>query len=304
MSESSYRPPRAGARRPRRRTTRKRSRPRSSSRATSTRSTCRARSSRSSQTRLTDFHVQPLPGPDRARACASSSPRPTASSPRTCSSATAATSSSSTCCSRGAGRAASCSTCRRRSRCTGSTRRSPAPRSSSIPRLADFSIDEEAVLERVAEGDIDIVVVANPNNPPAGCARVVPHRPAQRHRRARARRRGVLRVLAPHDAPAHGAPPEPRHPADVLQGVLARGAARGLPARARRRRARAHEGAPAVLGRRVRAVGRRDGLPRAHGLRAAASATSCAAATSSCTGSRCSTASRSSPPRRTSCCSA
>jgi histidinol-phosphate aminotransferase len=37
-----------------------------------------------------------------------------------------------------------------------------------IPRLADFSIDEEAVLARVAEGDIDIVVVANPNNPTGG----------------------------------------------------------------------------------------------------------------------------------------
>lgn len=34
-----------------------------------------------------------------------------------------------------------------------------------IPRLADFSIDEEAVLARAAQGDIDIVVVANPNNP-------------------------------------------------------------------------------------------------------------------------------------------
>lgn len=37
-----------------------------------------------------------------------------------------------------------------------------------IPRLADFSIDQEAVLKRVAEGDIDIVVVANPNNPTGG----------------------------------------------------------------------------------------------------------------------------------------
>ena len=39
-----------------------------------------------------------------------------------------------------------------------------------IPRNADFSIDEEAVLARVAEGDIDIVVVANPNNPTGGLA--------------------------------------------------------------------------------------------------------------------------------------
>jgi len=34
-----------------------------------------------------------------------------------------------------------------------------------IPRNADFQIDQEAVLARVAEGDIDIVVIANPNNP-------------------------------------------------------------------------------------------------------------------------------------------
>ncbi len=34
-----------------------------------------------------------------------------------------------------------------------------------IPRRSDFSVDEEAVLERIAKGDIDIVVLANPNNP-------------------------------------------------------------------------------------------------------------------------------------------
>ena len=38
----------------------------------------------------------------------------------------------------------------------------------SIPRLHDFTIDQEAVLARLAEGDIDIVVVANPNNPTGG----------------------------------------------------------------------------------------------------------------------------------------
>lgn len=37
-----------------------------------------------------------------------------------------------------------------------------------IPRRADFSVDEAAVLERVSKGDIDIVVVANPNNPTGG----------------------------------------------------------------------------------------------------------------------------------------
>lgn len=34
-----------------------------------------------------------------------------------------------------------------------------------VPRRADFSIDEEGVLARLAEGGIDIVVIANPNNP-------------------------------------------------------------------------------------------------------------------------------------------
>ena len=35
----------------------------------------------------------------------------------------------------------------------------------SLPRGADFSIDTEAVLSRVREGDIDVVIIANPNNP-------------------------------------------------------------------------------------------------------------------------------------------
>jgi len=34
-----------------------------------------------------------------------------------------------------------------------------------VPRRADFTVDREAVLERVAQGDIDIVIVSNPNNP-------------------------------------------------------------------------------------------------------------------------------------------
>jgi histidinol-phosphate aminotransferase len=38
----------------------------------------------------------------------------------------------------------------------------------SIPRLDDFSVDREAVLERLSGGDIDIVIVANPNNPTGG----------------------------------------------------------------------------------------------------------------------------------------
>ena len=38
----------------------------------------------------------------------------------------------------------------------------------TVPRLDDFSIDQSAVLERLAQDDIDIVVIANPNNPTGG----------------------------------------------------------------------------------------------------------------------------------------
>jgi histidinol-phosphate aminotransferase len=34
-----------------------------------------------------------------------------------------------------------------------------------IPRRADYSIDEQAVLARVAQGDIDYIIIASPNNP-------------------------------------------------------------------------------------------------------------------------------------------
>lgn len=35
----------------------------------------------------------------------------------------------------------------------------------SMPRGADFAVDGDAVLSRLAQGDIDIVMIANPNNP-------------------------------------------------------------------------------------------------------------------------------------------
>lgn len=34
-----------------------------------------------------------------------------------------------------------------------------------IPRRADFSVDGDAVLERLGQGDIDVVMISNPNNP-------------------------------------------------------------------------------------------------------------------------------------------
>lgn len=40
-----------------------------------------------------------------------------------------------------------------------------------VARLSDFSIDEEAVLARVAQGDIDYVVITSPNNPTGKVAR-------------------------------------------------------------------------------------------------------------------------------------
>jgi histidinol-phosphate aminotransferase len=38
----------------------------------------------------------------------------------------------------------------------------------SIPRLEDFSVNQDAVLQRVRQGDIDLVMIANPNNPTGG----------------------------------------------------------------------------------------------------------------------------------------
>ena len=35
----------------------------------------------------------------------------------------------------------------------------------NVPRLADYYIDEQAVLDRVSQGDIDFVIVTSPNNP-------------------------------------------------------------------------------------------------------------------------------------------
>lgn len=41
----------------------------------------------------------------------------------------------------------------------------------SVPRLEDYSIDEEAVIERVSRGDVDFLVIASPNNPTGLLAR-------------------------------------------------------------------------------------------------------------------------------------
>lgn len=40
----------------------------------------------------------------------------------------------------------------------------------SIPRDANFEIDQKAVLKRVAKGDIDLVIISNPNNPTGSLA--------------------------------------------------------------------------------------------------------------------------------------
>lgn len=39
-----------------------------------------------------------------------------------------------------------------------------------IPRMQDYSIDEQAVLERLSQGDIDFIIVTSPNNPTGNCA--------------------------------------------------------------------------------------------------------------------------------------
>lgn len=41
----------------------------------------------------------------------------------------------------------------------------------AIPRLADYRLDEAAILERVSQGDIDYVIVTSPNNPTGQVAR-------------------------------------------------------------------------------------------------------------------------------------
>lgn len=40
-----------------------------------------------------------------------------------------------------------------------------------VPRKADFSIDEEAVLARLAQGDVDFAIITSPNNPTGDVAR-------------------------------------------------------------------------------------------------------------------------------------
>jgi len=40
-----------------------------------------------------------------------------------------------------------------------------------VPRRDDFTIDEAAVLDRVAQGGIDFIVITSPNNPTGDCAR-------------------------------------------------------------------------------------------------------------------------------------
>ena len=41
----------------------------------------------------------------------------------------------------------------------------------NIPRLSDYSLDEQAILKRVAQGDIDCAIITSPNNPTGRVAR-------------------------------------------------------------------------------------------------------------------------------------
>ena len=43
----------------------------------------------------------------------------------------------------------------------------------AIARKPDFSLDEQAILDRVREGDIDYVIITSPNNPTGGAANIM-----------------------------------------------------------------------------------------------------------------------------------
>ena len=118
-----------------------------------------------------------------------------------------------------------------------------------VPRRADFSIDEEAVLARVAEGDIDYLIVTSPNNPTGDLASSeFVARLLEATDALVMVDEAYFETLAPHRPPAARQAQEPRHPAHVLQGVLAGGRARGVSARRCGRDQGVHQGPPAPFG--------------------------------------------------------
>ena len=138
-----------------------------------------------------------------------------------------------------------------------------------IPRLEDFSVDRDAVLARLAQGGIDIVVIANPNNPTGGLTD----------------ESFLIDVLKATDAVVlvdeayfefsrHTMRPHmTRHKNLLILRTFSKafsmaGLRIGYVLGARRRHPRADEGAAALLGRLVLSVGRERGLQGAHGLRA------------------------------------
>ncbi len=137
-----------------------------------------------------------------------------------------------------------------------------------IPRKADFSVDEAAVLARVAEGDIDVVMIANPNNPTGALADET----------------FLIDLLNATDAlvlvdeayfefSRHTMRPHmTRHKNLVLLRTFSKafslaGLRLGYVLAHEDVITRAHEGAPALLGGPVRPVGGLERLQRASGLR-------------------------------------
>ena len=139
-----------------------------------------------------------------------------------------------------------------------------------VPRTEDFAARRgDAAARGVAAGDIDLVFVANPNNPTGQPdARDVPHR----HPRA-ATDALVLVDEAYFEFSRHTMRPHmERHPNLVILRTFSKafslaGLRVGYLLAHEDVVTRADEGAPAVLGRPLQPVGRRDGLPRARGVR-------------------------------------
>ena len=116
-----------------------------------------------------------------------------------------------------------------------------------VPRLPDFSIDEEAVLARLAQGDIDYTIITSPNNPSGNVVDPGFVERARGIRHVGHGRRGLFRVLAQYGATPARESREPGHPAHVFQGVLACGRAHGLCVGQRSRDSRVQKGAPALF---------------------------------------------------------
>lgn len=122
----------------------------------------------------------------------------------------------------------------------------------NMPRNeGDWSIDVDRACERLAKGDIDIVVITNPNNPTGTMTPLEDiRRILDASRCARPRRRGVRRVRGRERGQAARRVREPAHLAHLLEGVPLCWHSPGVLPRQPERDQRVQEGAPALFGRR------------------------------------------------------